>query len=162
MTSKNSIRIARTTAAAVGVLALGALTTPAHAEDAPWVFAGMSNSTLTLGAAGSPGKVFLAEAASHGAVNVRAVFDISKLAGIATAQFPKSCTTAGAVTTCPVGSGNFDTPIPVILTAAAGTKSGATGTIDVAAVADNASRFYTSATVKLADGIDLVVTSGYS
>jgi LPXTG-motif cell wall-anchored protein len=128
------------------------------------VSADLGTTAITIGGPGSPGKAFVAFASGHNAINPKAVFDVSKLAGVATAELPDTCTTATTTVTCPIGggAGSFDDTVMLILHPVTGVAAGAVGTITVSASADNAKGLEHSATVTIADGIDLIGTTGES
>jgi hypothetical protein len=114
---------------------------------------------ITIGANGAPGKTFQAWLIGVRPVHPVVAFDGTGLAGVATATFPAACTTTGPVTTCPlpVVGDEVNTLLPITLRPAAGARAGATGTLTYTTSADNVPALTDTSTVRLADGVDLVV-----
>jgi LPXTG-motif cell wall-anchored protein len=154
--------LATLTSVTLGMVTIGAAA-PARAAEPASLSASMPRFSITIGGAGAPGKAFPAFFSGRNAINARAVFDISKLAGIVTVEFSKTCTTVKDTVSCPIGGGadSFSDDILLIFHPVDGVRDGATGSIVVGATADNAKASPHETTVTIADGIDLVVTSDF-
>jgi len=156
------MRKARTAAgtAALALLGLVATSTPAHADPLPAYVSAFLDSTITVGAHGAPGKTFRAWVIGVGATKARITFDLSGLAGVATATLPAQCTGGPKTRTCALpDTDDFSTRIPIALTPVAGARAGATGALSYTTSADNAAAVTSTSTVVLADGVDLELGS---
>ncbi|MEU2613076.1 hypothetical protein ABZ570_16070 [Micromonospora sp. NPDC007271] len=156
----------------LGVAALAALGTaaalpaPASADTGPGWVSGWLGDT-TIGTAGAPGRTTLFNLySSTDAIDPRATFDLSGLAGVATASFPDWCVTEATTTvTCPLppdasqDEWDINGNVPIVLRALPGAADGASGTIGYTALADGLDGWAQQATVTVhagPDAIDLV------
>ncbi|WP_405114594.1 hypothetical protein OG559_10135 [Micromonospora sp. NBC_01405] len=149
----------------VAATAVGSVAAPAAAESDPgWVSAWLGDTTI--GAAGAPGRTAALSMTNVGAVNPRVSFDLTALAGVATATFPDWCVSSATAVTCPMPPtatpdefGTVNGTVPVVLRAVPGAADGATGTIGYTVAADQVDPETQQATVTVAAGpaaVDLV------
>ncbi|GIJ75895.1 hypothetical protein Xph01_03270 [Micromonospora phaseoli] len=153
-----AVRAAVALAVATSAVAFGA---PAHAETGSgWFQAHLDD--VVIGAAGAPGKAKQLYVFAQEAVNPRVVVDLTDLAGVATAEFPAWCATAGTQVTCPLPPDVDPTAslqagsIPVLFRPVAGAAEGDSATVAYQALADNAEPSVATATISVSDGADLV------
>ncbi|WP_320067398.1 hypothetical protein [Micromonospora sp. RTGN7] len=166
-----SVRVPRgwaarlTAAGLVATTAVAGIAAPAAAEDDPgWVSAWLGDTTI--GAAGAPGRTAELSLSSTGATDPRVSFDLTGLAGVATAAFPSWCTTSASTVTCPMPAtattdewGTVNGTVPVVLRATAGAADGASGTLSYTVAADQIEPTTQQATVTVAAGpamVDLI------
>lgn len=87
--------------------------------------------------------------------------DVSGLAGVADVTWPKECTVSGTIGTCTITHvedfGQPPTWLGLGLSAAAGAKDGAKGTIGLKATAPGLNSYTTSADVSVGSGADMVI-----
>ncbi|RZU72743.1 hypothetical protein EV384_1123 [Micromonospora kangleipakensis] len=161
-----SVRVTRAfrvaTAALAAATMVGAVASPAAAETDPGWVSGWLGDT-TIGAAGAPARTAGLVLSSTGATNPRVTFDLSGLAGVATAAFPDWCVTDAASVTCPMPPtatpdefGTLNGTLPIMLRAVAGAGDGATGTISYTALADGVEGWAQQATVTVHAGPDVI------
>ncbi|HKT03559.1 MAG TPA: hypothetical protein VJT31_28860 [Rugosimonospora sp.] len=131
--------------------------TAAMADDSPSISASIAD--VTMGGAGSPGKVVFVFLNMHGVQNPTITFDASDLAGIAhLGPLGSDCTTAGASTTCPLPSmTDMADRLPIVLLPDAAAHAGDHGTLKITTAGDNVTSSTSTGNVTIADGVDLVV-----
>lgn len=151
-------RLAFTSVAAATVVATAA---PVYAGDAePYLNASMASATIA--GSGMPGKVLPVYTLGAGAEDATVTFDVSGLAGVADVKALVDCDESVTSITCPLPSGPdfFDVVIPLELQAVDGVAASAKGTLSFTTKATNVEPTTNSATITIANGIDLVVLSG--
>ena len=148
-------------AAAVLVGAVALAGAPAaYADEAPSISANFNDATLGVDPA--PGKAVPLYISAQGVVHPKVTIDTSGLRGVATVDTPKGCTASAATITCALplpGQPLEGLALPVVFHPVHGGKAGAKGTVSVTSSADNAQSVSSSATITLADGVDLAMLS---
>jgi hypothetical protein len=150
-------RIARLFVAVAAVAGMGVAATPALAAPDTDVSAFLGD--VTIGGEGAPGKAVPLFVDGIAAEDPVATIDFSGLDGVATVEIPDDrCEVGQTTATCALpDSVEFHEVIPVVFVPVAGVADGASGSVTVAAEADNfPGHEPTTATVTVKDGIDLV------
>jgi hypothetical protein len=120
---------------------------------------------VTIGGEGSPGKAVPIMVMNSGATGATATFSLAELAGIAEAEVDSElCEASGDEITCDFPDAGPDEQyeifLPLILRPASGAKAGDSGALRWRTEADNDADRDGFVPVTVADGVDLVVTSG--
>lgn len=161
-------RVARLWVALFAVAATGAAAglaaTPASAAAEPG-YVEVVVPEVTIGGQGSPGKAVPVMVMNSGATGATATFSLAELAGVADAQVDSEfCEASGDEITCDFPDAGPDDQyeifLPLILRPADGVEAGDSGTLRWRTTADNDADRDGFVPVNVADGVDLVVTSG--
>jgi hypothetical protein len=142
------------------VAAIAFTGSPANADDSGWIQPEFQPNTYTIPAHGSsPRTVDLQVLATGPYTNGTVTFDLSGLAGVATATAPDHCVTSGTTVTCPlpdVAAGKQKTlTFDVDVTSTSAAADGASGTITASTSADGVTTENSSATVTVKDAAEL-------
>ena len=132
----------------------------AHADEEPSFLANFNDATLGVDPA--PGKAVPLYLSAINVRNPKLQIDTSGLRGVATVDTPKGCTASGTTITCILPSpleSEGGPPMPVVFHPARGAAAGAKGKVAVTTSGDNVEGRTSSATITLADGVDLVMVS---
>lgn len=144
-------------AAVAGTVIVLAAAAPAWAQQSGGVSAQIDD--LVIGAVGAPGKALPMYVGAWDATNPKVAIDVSGLAGVATVEFPDTCSTSGSTTTCPVpldDDSGIATYLPLHFRPAPGAAVGDKGTLTYTTSADDVDPYEQQTTVTVADGVDLV------
>ena len=150
------------TVLAVVTAGAGTVAGPAAAQTDPGWVSGWLND-LTVGAAGAPGRSAPLDLSSSGATAPRVTVDLSGLAGVATASFPKLVRHRGHLGDLPDAAGGDPGRVRHRQRHGAGgvprrpgAVDGATGTLDYTVRADGLEPYTQQATVSVRSGADVL------
>ncbi len=150
-------------AAATATAAAGLAAAPAAAAE-PGYFE-VVVPVVTIGGEGSPGKAVPIMVMNSGATGATATFSLADLAGVADAEVDSEfCEASGDEITCDFPDAapdeQYEIFLPLILRPADGAEAGDSGGLRWQTKADNDVERDGLVPVNVADGVDLVVTSG--
>lgn len=158
-------RLARATAAIAAAAATALAAAPAYADSESGYFDVSIRDAITIGGAGAPGKAVPIMVHNSGTTGVSVTFNFTELVSFANVVVDSDyCTSSGDEATCVFPDAGPDEQyeifLPLVVRPTADAKAGDSGILRWRTEADNDIDRDGFAGISVADGVDLVVTSG--